>query len=152
MAERRINLPEGTPRKGWDYVGCADYGKPIFTCEACGNPEVRYVHELEHDEMIEPLHVGCVCAEHLTRDYVNPRKQERRAKSFSARFSRFMVRPWRVSAKGTRWMQYRGHLLWIFQRQDKSWGYAIDQKFSSQRFTSDIPACRAMFKQLDKQV
>ena len=70
------SLPD-LPRKGWRCATVLDYGEENYqTCEMCGNPRVRYIHRMTHAEYTGQLSVGCVCAEHMENDYVNPRKRE----------------------------------------------------------------------------
>jgi hypothetical protein len=105
----------GMPHRGWTLVDVEDLGEPDHTCEACGKTEIRYVHTIEHPEF-RNLDVGCVCAEHLTEDYVNPRRLERELKGQAARRDRRAAyrrgvrrrwpgMHWRESAKGNPWLK-----------------------------------------------
>ena len=42
----------------------------------CGKEKIRFVHILEHNEVIEEFRVGCVCSEKMTDDYTNPMQLE----------------------------------------------------------------------------
>ena len=50
-------------------------------CEMCGQEKIRYVHILQHSDFNGELRAGCVCAEHMTDDYINPQKSERELKN-----------------------------------------------------------------------
>lgn len=76
---------KGIPRKGWELLEVIDTGSADSTCSMCGNNSVRYLHSIRHDTFVGELRVGCVCAEKLTDDYVNPRKQERALRNAAAK-------------------------------------------------------------------
>jgi hypothetical protein len=61
------------PHRGWTYVNFFDLGTPSQICAMCQVMEIRYVHVVTHPNYNGSLEVGCVCCEHLTEDYVNPR-------------------------------------------------------------------------------
>jgi len=70
---------EGIPHKGWKEIGIEDLGEDLEfgddveyeQCEMCGQEKIRYVHVLQHSDFNGELRVGCVCAEHMTDDYIN---------------------------------------------------------------------------------
>ena len=47
---------------------------PYEQYEMCGNERIRFVHLMQHPDYPHELRVGCVCAEKMSDDYVNPRK------------------------------------------------------------------------------
>ncbi len=69
------------PHKGWTHDGVEDIEQPTHVCEMCDQESIRYVHTLWHPEVSQPVYVGCVCAEKLCEDYVNPRRIENAAKA-----------------------------------------------------------------------
>lgn len=146
-AGTRLILPPGMPRKGWIYEGCTDLKSLSGSCEACGTA-IRYVHTLSHPAEDLMIEVGCVCAEHLCEDYVTPARQERLVKGFAARLATFSKKAWYVNERGTHWLRYHGHLLWVFKRKDGSWGYAVDQQFSTKRFKTVLGARQAAYQQM----
>jgi hypothetical protein len=116
------------PHRDWDLVGVEDLGEPAHTCEACGKTEIRYVHEIWHAEF-RTLLVGCVCCEHLTGDYVNPRRREQELRNEAARRNRrrdtrgaIRARAraawdgmrWQVSDKGNPWTKVDGLRIVVF--------------------------------------
>jgi hypothetical protein len=78
------NQPE-VPHKGWQFVNVIDTETAEETCEMCGNERIRYVHIMAHPNYSGPLNVGCVCAEKMADDYVNPRKRERELRNAAAK-------------------------------------------------------------------
>jgi hypothetical protein len=78
------NQPD-VPHKNWQFVNVIDTGTAEETCEMCGNERIRYVHSMTHSNWSGPLRVGCVCAEKMTDDYVNPRKRERVLRNAAAK-------------------------------------------------------------------
>ncbi len=71
----------GVAHHGWTCIGMEDLGSPSATCEMCESVTIRYVHTMQHPEYPYPLGVGCVCAENMEEDYVNPRLREKTLKT-----------------------------------------------------------------------
>src|SRR5437868_6246740 len=75
---------EGMPHKGWvlkDVFDVREDGQAVDeteyeTCMMCNNERIRYVHVVTHPDVAEEFKVGCVCAEKMTNDYVNPKRIE----------------------------------------------------------------------------
>lgn len=70
----------GVPHRGWtctDVVDLFDDGDDDATCEMCETARIRYAHTMSHPNYPETLAVGCICAERMEEDYVNPRLRER---------------------------------------------------------------------------
>ena len=86
--------------------------KPVYDayeqCEMCGQEKIRYVHILQHSDFNGELRVGCVCAEHMTDDYINPQKSERELKNRLNRKKNFMRREWQERAQGKYVLRYKG--------------------------------------------
>lgn len=122
---------EGVPRKGWQCMDVFDLAEeaeqdediPYEQCEMCGNEKIRYVHIMRHPEFPDELHVGCVCAEKMTDDYVNPRKYETALKNKAARRRNFNKVDWRFnSVKNTYSKKYKGEYITIMQGVYGGWG------------------------------
>lgn len=72
------------PHRGWecvDVIDLADYCENddeirYQQCQMCSNEKIRFVHVMTHPDFQGELHVGCVCAEKMSEDYVNPRNIE----------------------------------------------------------------------------
>lgn len=121
----------GIPHKGWECIDVFDLaddteaGEEILyeQCEMCGNEKIRYVHVMKHQDFPEELHVGCVCAEKMSGDYVNPRRCETALKNKSMRRRNFNAVRWRFnSAKNTYSKKYKGEYITIMEGRYGGWG------------------------------
>ncbi|MEX2212804.1 MAG: hypothetical protein WD768_01665 [Phycisphaeraceae bacterium] len=144
----------GVPHKGWTCIDVIDRradGLPVeesdyATCEMCGHEQIRFVHIMEHDEYGQ-LEVGCVCAQKMSNDYVNPRHRETKLKNRAARKTKWLKRKWRTSAKGNSFVNAEGHNLVVFPAKFKPgrWSFGIDGDFSRATFATESEAKLAMF-------
>jgi hypothetical protein len=141
------------PRKGWVLEHVEDLGEPDHECEACGYPEVRYVHELTHPEGHE-LAVGCVCAEHLTSDYTSHRAAERQLRNRTCRLARLLdLGRWKTTGAGNRKTTYRRHRLVLYRsRFADGWRINVDSKLGHRDHHSPAAAIRAAFRYLDPPI
>lgn len=119
------------PHKGWECIDVIDLGEDADEneeisyekCEMCGFEEIRYVHIMVHPEYDGQLRVGCVCAEKMSEDYVNPRKREKTLKNKVARKKTFMKKPWSYKEeKGTYSKKYKGEYITMMKGRYGSWG------------------------------
>lgn len=140
----------GTPHCGWSCIDVVDlepqHDDEYASCEMCGKEKIRYVHKMTHPSHRE-LDVGCVCAEKMSGDYVNPKRCERKLKNRASRKKKWLKRRWRTSAKGNSFINAEGRNLVVFPTKfdpDK-WGFGIDGKFSKKKFASEDEAKLAMF-------
>ena len=112
---------EGIPHKGWKEMGIEDLGEDLESgddveyeqCEMCGQEKIRYVHILQHPNFNGELRVGCVCAERMTDDYINPQKTERELKNRLNRKKNFMRREWQERNQGKYVLRYKGENITI---------------------------------------
>jgi hypothetical protein len=104
-----------------------DLGEPTQLCEMCESIEIRYVHHMEHLEYSESLSVGCVCAEHLEQNYIQPREREKRLKNSARRRKPWVDRVWKVSAKGNDYINVGGFNITVF-RQEGGWRLTINNR------------------------
>ena len=111
------------PHKGWACVGSEDLEEPSQLCEMCESVEIRYAHFMQHPDYPESLTVGCVCAEHMEGDYVNPRQREKRLKGLARRRQSWSKRQWRLSGKGNPYLNTEGFNLTVFQVADQKGSY-----------------------------
>ena len=108
----------GVPKKGWEAVDWFDLEEPIGTCEMCETSTIRFVHVMRHADYHEDLDCGCVCAEHMQEDYVNPRKREKALRNRAGRRARFAERKgWKLSANGTPYIKVDGHHMVVAKRK-----------------------------------
>lgn len=121
----------GLPHKGWKCVDVIDLAEnaeldgtiPYAQCEMCGNERIRFAHIMAHPECPDELQVGCVCAEKMSNDYVNPRRCETALKNRSLRKSNFNKVPWNFNpAKGTYSKKYKGEYITIMESRYGNWG------------------------------
>lgn len=122
---------EGLPHKGWecvDVIDLAEYvepGNPIpyEQCEMCGNESIRYAHIMTHPDFDGEIRVGCVCAEKMTDDYVNPRKRETTLKNRLKRQKSFNKVSWKFNpSRGTYSKKYKGEYITIMKSRYGNWG------------------------------
>lgn len=156
----------GVPRKDWRCVNVidlrADGGSPdetdYATCEMCGNEKIRYVHIMEHDEYDEELQVGCVCAEKMSGDYVNPKKRQSELQNRAARRTKRKASwakcAWKRSSKGNLWVKIDGHNITVFASPYKEgkWVFSIDRAYSQPIYNSEAEAQLATFDEFWKLV
>jgi len=104
----------GLPHKGWTWQNVEDLDEMMGRCDMC-NRQIRYVHYITHDDVDEVMGVGCVCATHLTEDYVNPERREVSLRSRTIKLQTLMSKEWTVSPKGYT-LKTRGYRCTVFQR------------------------------------
>jgi hypothetical protein len=143
------------PHKGWICVDVIDTGGAESTCEMCGNECVRYLHVMSHADYFSQLDVGCVCAEKMTDDYVNPRKRERKLRAAAAKQKREQKRQreekeehrqqiinavWRESKTGNpyllTYLRYKHgtrkiHAVIVKSKFNDTWAFGTDGEFST---------------------
>ncbi len=113
------------PHREWECVEVFDRGEDnLSLCEMCQFAMVRYVHVMEHAEYDERVHAGCICAEWMEGDYVNPKKREREVRNRTKRRESFVNRTWRVSRKGNAYLKFEGELITIFSQRGK-WNFSV---------------------------
>lgn len=108
----------GVPHKGWTCEAVEDLGsdgEELHTCcEMCEVTPIRYGHTMTHPDH-ESLVVGCVCAEHMSDDYVGPKRRENALKSRARRRVTWARRTWRTSQKGNDFLNTDGYNVVIFR-------------------------------------
>ena len=88
-----------------------------------GNEKIRYAHVMVHPDYAEEIHVGCVCTEKMTDDYINPRKSEMALKNRNSRKNNFNRAQWNFNAtKKTYSKKYKGEYITIMQSRYGNWG------------------------------
>ena len=115
---------KGVPHKGWTCVAMEDGGGRGHTmriCEMCKSAEIRYEHIMEHSDYPDALVVGCICAERMEEDYVNPRLREHKLKSAQKKRSNWVAKGWRISSRDNPYKNdgnfhvvvYQTHYSWM---------------------------------------
>lgn len=167
------NQPD-VPHKGWIFLDVIDTETAEATCEMCGNERIRYVHIMAHADHSERLRVGCVCAEKMADDYVNPRRRERILRNDAAkkvrdkkrkledketRQQQILAAVWHESKNGNPYLRINLHhsdsrLIWVRQvysvvvksKFTDSWAFSVDGVFSSYKHAS-VNAAKVAAKQ-----
>lgn len=142
------------PHKGWVCVDVIDNETADATCEMCGNERIRYVHAMSHPQNNLQLDVGCVCAEKMTNDYVNPKRRERALRNKAARMLRRKKRAaqikqeqtealqratWSLSQKGNLYLSvlsrgYACHLVVVKSKFGNYWAFGLNGNFSPYKY------------------
>ena len=121
----------GVPHKVWSCIGIEDLEEPAQYCEMCESVEIRYVHYMEHPDYPETLGVGCICAEHMEDDYVNPRLREKKLHTKARRRKTWAKRQWRTSVQGNSYLNTEGFNITVFTTRDRKgqyWGMRVTNR------------------------
>ncbi|MBN2021070.1 MAG: hypothetical protein JW749_12705 [Sedimentisphaerales bacterium] len=147
----------GIPHRGWRCVDVYDLREDgstpeetnYATCEMCGHERIRFVHVLQHNEYENKIRVGCICAEKLTNNYINPKAKETNLAKKAARKSKWLSRRWKTSKKGNPYLNIEGHNLTVFPNKFKPgfWKYQIDGQFSKDSYPTSEQAKMALFEE-----
>jgi hypothetical protein len=144
----------GVPHKGWVYETIIDLkedGEDYETCMMCGREEIRYVHILSHEEIDETFRVGCVCAEKMTGDYVNPKERQRQLENKAKRKENWKYKDWKQNLKGNHYYKFEGHMLVIFRdSKTNKFKCIIDGKFGSKLYQYLSEAKEAIFNKIEE--
>lgn len=135
----------GVPHKGWTLITVIDIredGQPEWdtdyeTCMMCGNEKIRYVHVLEHKEVDDEFRVGCVCAEKMTNDYINPRQRENELRNRSNRRKTWIKRKWKLSKNGNLYLTVdERHIVIYREKKSNKYKVKIGNVFGKKQFDS----------------
>ncbi len=150
--ERKWNK-EGIPHHGWIHDDVEDLGVAEGVCDMCDKTHIRYIHTVSHDEH-DSLRVGCICAEKMTKDYVNPKAREKAAKNMAAKRklaerkaqerqqSWLNLDGWTSKKNGNYTKSLNNNWVTIFKKE-RTWKYVFNNQFS-QGFNS-AESARAAF-------
>jgi hypothetical protein len=104
---------------------------------------------MEHDEYPEQIKAGCVCASHMSGDYVGTIKREKKLKRAAGLQSRWLNRNWKISAKGNHYLKINDRIVGVYQK-DILWGMWIDKEFSRPKYVDEDRAKLELLKTLIK--
>lgn len=144
----------GIPHRGWsliDVVDIRDNGQSeddtdYENCMMCGHEKIRYVHIVYHPEIEEEFRVGCICAENMTNDYINPGRRERDLRNMAKRKSNWSNKRWKLSQKGNLYLKIDTHLIVIFEdKTSKKYKVMIDKTIGIMKFETIESAKLAAF-------
>jgi hypothetical protein len=136
---------QGVPHKGWTLTdvidvredGQSEYETDYETCMMCGNEKIRYVHLVTHEEISEEYRVGCVCAEKMTNDYINPKKREKELRNRTNRRVNLVKKDWRRSPNGNHYINYEKHHLLIYKdKKTNKYKVKVGEKFGNKTFNT----------------
>ena len=146
------------PHKGWTLIDVIDVREDYQpedeteyeSCMMCGNEKIRYVHIVEHFEVNETLKVGCICAEKMTNDYLNPKRLEKKLRNRASRRTNWKNRRWKRSFNGNSYLNIDGHFVLIY-RDKKTFKYkvVIDKTFGKKSFETNDEAKIAAFNGIE---
>lgn len=122
------------PHKGWkleDVIDIRDDGlsedeAEYEACMMCGNERIRYVHIVNHPEVEDSFRVGCICAEKMTNDYVNPKLREKQLRNKANRRRNWIDKSWNISKNGNYYLRHKGEYFLIF-RDKKTHKYKVKE-------------------------
>ncbi|WP_417371684.1 hypothetical protein [Gelidibacter japonicus] len=144
----------GVPHKGWILEEVYDIRAEgqsadetqYETCMMCNNERIRYVHVVSHRDFGEEFKVGCVCAEKMTNDYVNPKKHEKQLINKSQMRIKWLKKEWKISKKGNSYLKITDHLIVIYQdRYTKKFKINIGDVLGTKQFEDIDQAKMAAF-------
>jgi hypothetical protein len=112
----KLWIEPGFPHKGWTAENVIDLNQDegidfenYESCQACGRERIRFVHVLRHPEYTSPIRAGCVCAEKLTADHINPRGKEADLRNLAKRRVKFLNHGWKTHFDGRIWKSMKGY-------------------------------------------
>ena len=118
----------GLPRKGWELIDVVEC-ESLSECDWCGT-SIRYIHIIHHTEVEDESYCGCICAGHLTDDYVTSKKREKLLRKKSSAMLTWMDSPrWKIARTGN---VYRKDKEWLITIFPNKFGYGFKINFDSQ--------------------
>jgi hypothetical protein len=148
----------GIPHKGWtlkDVIDVREDGQEEWetdyeTCVMCGNEKIRYVHIVTHPEIQDEFRVGCICAEKMTNDYVNPRDRERELRNRTNRRTNWKNKQWKRSKNGNYFLTVQEHHLLIYRdKKTNKYKIKIGDTFGVKSFEDLSKAKIAVFNGIE---
>lgn len=148
----------GVPHKGWVLMDVLDVreegqseGETDYeSCQMCGNEKIRFVHIVSHAEVVEDFRVGCICAEKMTSDYLNPKKREKELRNRASRRANWVKKEWKVSRHNNYFIKIEGRLLIIFKdAKSNKYKVKIDEVYGIKTFQSVNEAKYAAFNGIE---
>lgn len=145
---------EGTPHKGWilkEVYDVREDGQLVEeteyeTCMMCNNERIRYVHILTHEIVDGEFKVGCICAEKMTNDYVNPKKLENELRKRASKRIQWTKKQWKLSQNGNYYLNIDQHHLLIYNdKKTNKYKCKIDEVFGKKSFDTLGEAKNAVF-------
>lgn len=149
---------EGIPHKGWvlqavyDVRGGGETEEEAHyeTCMMCNNERIRYVHVVTHPGVEKDFKVGCICAEKMTGDYVNPKEREKDLKSRAGKRIQWLKKEWHINQNGNYYLMFEEHYLLVYRdKQTGKFKCRIGEVFGQKAFDTLEQAKNAVFTGID---
>jgi hypothetical protein len=146
------------PHKGWTLISVIDVREDgqseeetdYENCMMCGKEKIRYVHIVDHPEVYEDYRVGCVCSEHLTDDYVNPKRLEQKLRNRTSKRKNWIKKEWKRSPKGNYYINFEEHHLIIYKdKKTNKYKVKIGEIFGNKIFDTIEKAKVAVFNGIE---
>ena len=112
---------EDVPQSGWEFLEMEFLKEGMQKCEMCEHTRIRYAHHMRHPDFHEVLRVGCICAGHMEGNHARSADRERKYKNLYARREYWIVRPWKLSKKGNRYLNTDGFNITVFRSRPRQW-------------------------------
>lgn len=122
------------PLRDWKCISVSDTSEHSAsaydnTCELCGCKNVRFIHEMFHQNYFENVYVGCICAGIMEGDILAAKERERLVKNRAKRKENYMKRQWKAEANGCYKLIYKSKLLRIIPNQRGELEVGFGQRF-----------------------
>jgi len=149
---------QGIPHKGWtleDVIDVREDGQEEWetdyeTCMMCGKEKIRYAHILTHPEIEEEYRVGCICAEKMTGDYINPKEREKALRNKTNRRINWTKKEWKISQNGNYFIRLEDRLLLIYRdKKSNKFKVKIGEVFGKKSFDNLEKAKVAIFNDIE---
>ena len=113
----------GAPITDWSCGIVRDVRKhnnnaPLMTCEVCGCPRVRFVHEMQHKDYPLTLYVGCICAGVIEGDVLAAAERENVLRKRAERKKYFLKKTWNSHFVADKVIEYKGHIIYAVGKTD----------------------------------
>lgn len=139
MASTGKWLDPRVPKRDWHCLNIEDLGPgESETCEMCEVMDIRYVHEMEHDEYPEILRCGCICAGHMELSVENAKSREASFRRLRRQLEKFSAIPgWELTGDGGVVMtNARGFTIFLYPCMDNEGGWTFYVNHRSRHFAS----------------
>ena len=143
------------PLENWYCAGVIDYvedSEGYTTCELCGCEQVRFVHQMVHDDYFEEVNVGCICAGTMEGDVLAAKDREREMKNRAARRRNFPNKKWKTARSGSKYLMHKGKRVFINERNGVYNCYCDGEsvwKYKGRPISNFLSACYAAFDVVD---
>lgn len=137
------------PHKGWILNDYYSNEHPEHKCEMCGQEDIIHVFVMKHKEANLTLEVGCVCAEKMLNDYINPKKYKAFLINWKKRRKNWPNLKWYNTMKGNIDIKKDGNHVVIYTNNTfHGYKLLINNQFGKKEYNSVHDAKMAAFDYL----